>query len=246
METDPVYFFAGIQWCWWLQVVWERQWCWMFPTWKWCASGVIKPLRTDHLLLIAVGETGTGNEEQFEVANGMAKVCQESGCDLVLLLGDNIIRMVLTQRRIRSLNYNLYRYINRLRNLSFPVLGNHVVKLDAPSQLIYSLKSASLGMHNYEYSFGTEDARFYGPNTNCPYYSERLRKKLNQGDEEVKANKGKIPWTIAFGHHSIYSIWTHGDVDLLKRSYWNLFLEGRVDLYLAGHNYNLTHLQSKI
>ena len=49
----------------------------------------ITPLWTDHLLLIAVGDTGTGNEEQFEVANGMAKVCQESGCDLVLLLGDD-------------------------------------------------------------------------------------------------------------------------------------------------------------
>ena len=44
---------------------------------------------TDHLLLITVGDTGRGNEDQFEVANGMAKVCQESGCDLVLLLGDN-------------------------------------------------------------------------------------------------------------------------------------------------------------
>ena len=35
----------------------------------------IKPLGRDHLLLIAVGDIGTGNKELFEVANGMAKVC---------------------------------------------------------------------------------------------------------------------------------------------------------------------------
>ena len=49
----------------------------------------IRPLRTDHLQLIAVGDTGTGNKKQFEVAHGMVKVCQESGCELVLFLRDN-------------------------------------------------------------------------------------------------------------------------------------------------------------
>ena len=41
------------------------------------------------LKLIALGDTGTGNNDQLEVSQGMAKVCEESGCDLVLLLGDN-------------------------------------------------------------------------------------------------------------------------------------------------------------
>jgi hypothetical protein len=127
----------------------------------------------------------------------------------------------------------------------YAVLGNHDVKQDVLSQLIYSLKSSIWHMPNYEYSFKTVDARFFGLNTNCPFSSERLRKKLNQDDAELEANSEKRPWTIAFGHHSIYSNGTHGDVDLLRRSYWNWFLEGRVDLYLAGHNHNLAHLQSE-
>ena len=49
----------------------------------------INPYRIDHLQLIAVGDTGTGNEDQFKVAEGMAKVCEKYGCDLVLMLGDN-------------------------------------------------------------------------------------------------------------------------------------------------------------
>ena len=205
----------------------------------------IKPLRTDHLLLIAVGDTGTGNEEQFEVAHGMAKVCQESGCDLVLLLGDNFYPDGVNSTEDPQFKAKFEQVYQEINKPFFAVLGNHDVKQDVLSQLIYSLKSATWRMPNYEYSFATEDARFYGLNTNCPFSSERLRRKLNQGDEELKAKKEKIPWTLAFGHHSIYSNGTHGDVDLLTRSYWNWFLEGRVDLYLAGHNHNLAHLQSE-
>ena len=49
----------------------------------------ITPFRADHLQVIVLGDTGTGNEDQLKVADGMAKVCDQSGCDFVLLLGDN-------------------------------------------------------------------------------------------------------------------------------------------------------------
>ena len=52
-----------------------------------------------------------------------------------------------------------------------------------------------------------------------------------------------IPWTIAFGHHSVFSTGTHGDSDIFTRIYWDWFLEGRVDLFLSGHNHYLAHLQ---
>ena len=49
----------------------------------------IIPFRADHLQVIVLGDTGTGNEDQLKVADGMAKVCDQDGCDFVLLLGDN-------------------------------------------------------------------------------------------------------------------------------------------------------------
>ena len=205
----------------------------------------ITQFREDHLQLIAIGDTGTGNEDQFEVAQGMAKVCNESGCDLVLLLGDNFYPNGVNSIEDPQFNTKFEQVYQNLNMPFYAVLGNHDVKQDVLSQLIYSLKSSIWHMPNYEYSFKTVDARFFGLNTNCPFYSERLRKKLNQDDAELEANSEKRPWTIAFGHHSIYSNGTHGDVDLLRRSYWNWFLEGRVDLYLAGHNHHLAHLQSK-
>ena len=175
----------------------------------------------------------------------MAKVCNESGCDLVLLLGDNFYPNGVNSIEDPQFNTKFEQVYQNLNMPFYAVLGNHDVKQDVLSQLIYSLKSSIWRMPNYEYSFKTVDARFFGLNTNCPFSSERLRKKLNQDDAEIEANSEKRPWTIAFGHHSIYSNGTHGDVDLLRRSYWNWFLEGRVDLYLAGHNHHLAHLQSK-
>ena len=205
----------------------------------------ITQFREDHLQLIAIGDTGTGSEDQFEVAQGMAKVCKESGCDLVLLLGDNFYPDGVNSIEDPQFNTKFEQVYQNLNMPFYAVLGNHDVKQDVLSQLIYSLKSSIWHMPNYEYSFKTVDARFFGLNTNCPFSSERLRKKLNQDDAELEANSEKRPWTIAFGHHSIYSNGTHGDVDLLRRSYWHWFLEGRVDLYLAGHNHNLAHLQSE-
>ena len=35
----------------------------------------IIPFRADHLQVIVLGDTGTGNEDQLKVADGMAKVC---------------------------------------------------------------------------------------------------------------------------------------------------------------------------
>lgn len=205
----------------------------------------IKALRKGHLQLIAVGDTGTGKEEQFEVAQGMAKVCEESGCDLVLLLGDNFYPDGVNSIEDPQFNTKFEQVYQKINKPFFAVLGNHDVKQDVLSQLVYSLKSPTWRMPNYEYSFNTTEARFYGLNTNCPFSSDRLRKNLNQHDAQLEANAEQRPWTIAFGHHSIYSNGTHGDVDLLTRSYWNWFLEGRVDLYLAGHNHNLAHLQSE-
>ena len=39
---------------------------------------------------IAIGDTGTGEEGQYQVAEAMRTVCAAKGCDFVLMLGDNI------------------------------------------------------------------------------------------------------------------------------------------------------------
>jgi len=203
----------------------------------------IKPYRSDHLQLIAVGDTGTGNEDQLDVADGMARVCEKYGCDLVLMLGDNFypdgVNSLLDPQFVSKFE-SVYAKINKP---FFAILGNHDVKKDVLSQVLYSLKSDSWLMPNYEYSIETSNANFHGLNTNCPFSSERLRRIINQKENTI--DETVVPWNIVFGHHSVFSNGTHGDANIFTRLFWNWFLEGRVDIYLSGHNHNLAHLQNK-
>lgn len=137
----------------------------------------IKPLLTGHLQFIAVGDTGTGNKEQFEVAHGMEKVCQESGCDLVLLLGDNFYPDGVNSTEDPQFKEKFENVYQKIDKPFFAVLGNHDVKQDILSQIIYSLKSSSCRMPNYEYSFGTEDARFYGLKQTAPFLQIDFEKR---------------------------------------------------------------------
>ena len=141
----------------------------MFPTFKCIVRSDITPFREDRLQLIALGDTGTGNNDQFEVSQGMAKVCEESGCDLVLLLGDNFYPSGVVSVDDQQFKTKFEEVYGNIKIPFFVVLGNHDVKLDALSQVIYSLMSSTWRMPNYEYSFKTEEVRLFGLNTNCPF-----------------------------------------------------------------------------
>jgi predicted MPP superfamily phosphohydrolase len=45
---------------------------------------------TDIIKFVAMGDTGHGNEAQYQVATTVKNKCAQDGCDFVLLLGDNI------------------------------------------------------------------------------------------------------------------------------------------------------------
>ena len=52
----------------------------------------IAPIQTEKKGVVkfgVIGDTGTANLDQQEVANSLAKICRKDGCDLVLMLGDN-------------------------------------------------------------------------------------------------------------------------------------------------------------
>jgi len=54
----------------------------------------ITPISEDHLQVIVLGDTGTGNEDQLKVADGMAKVCDQADVILSYSWGTIFIRMV--------------------------------------------------------------------------------------------------------------------------------------------------------
>jgi tartrate-resistant acid phosphatase type 5 len=51
------------------------------------------------------------------------------------------------------------------------------------------------------------------------------------------------PFLIVMGHHPVYSDGTHGDHPVLVRDWDPLFRDHKVDVYLAGHDHDLQHLE---
>ncbi|MBT9331999.1 metallophosphoesterase [Paracidobacterium acidisoli] len=51
------------------------------------------------------------------------------------------------------------------------------------------------------------------------------------------------PFLVVMGHHPVYSNGMHGDHPVLVRDWDPLFCKHKVDLYLAGHDHDLQHLE---
>jgi hypothetical protein len=51
------------------------------------------------------------------------------------------------------------------------------------------------------------------------------------------------PFLVVMGHHPVYSDGKHGDHPVLIRDWDALFCKYKADLYLAGHDHDLQHLE---
>jgi len=61
-------------------------------------------------------------------------------------------------------------------------------------------------------------------------------------ETELKRSR-TTPFLVVMGHHPVYSDGKHGDHPILVRDWDPLFRKHKVDLYLAGHDHDLQHLE---
>jgi tartrate-resistant acid phosphatase type 5 len=71
---------------------------------------------------------------------------------------------------------------------------------------------------------------------------------LQQADQLVwlkteLARPRTAPFLAVMEHHPVYSDGMHGDHPVLVRDWDPLFREHKLDLYLAGHDHDLQHLE---
>ena len=60
---------------------------------------------------------------------------------------------------------------------------------------------------------------------------------------ESELKKERAPWTLAFGHHPLYSNGPHGDSAELIAAWGPLFQKYGVAAYFCGHDHDLQHLE---
>jgi tartrate-resistant acid phosphatase type 5 len=209
---------------------------------------------------VALGDTGKAGAGQKQVAEAMRKKCAESGCDFVILLGDNFYNdgvVSVTDPQWRTKFEDIY------RDLDIPfyaVLGNHDYGGDgagyearrAEVQVAYTRRSTRWKMPAKHYHFTAGNAEFFALDTTEQMYTAAgAQKKAVAGWLE----QSLATWKIALGHHPILSNGPHGNAGAYEgipflpivsgggiKDFMEEVICGKVDLYLCGHDHSRQYL----
>ncbi|MBU2512350.1 metallophosphoesterase [bacterium] len=186
------------------------------------------PTDLKEVKLLILGDTGSGTVNQKQVSQSSLSTCEEKGCHLVILTGDNFIQSgvaCIEDEQWVSKFESMYDH-----NLPFfVILGNHDLKGNWRAQLDYSKISERWNMPSTNYDFEAGPVTFQAINTTCSIKSLwRLFRKSNK------------PWRVALGHHPAISSGRHGGMTWLERF---LVSKSGINFFVSGHNHVLEHLE---
>lgn len=202
------------------------------------------------ITLLALGDQGSGNLQQWRVAEGMERVAeQEGGLNMVLLLGDNFYGKALSglDDPEWQLKFERVYHGHWLSHVPFyAVLGNHDYPDSAAVELDYARKAAGSARWQmpepfYARDFGEAEGR---PLLRVVFLdtSEDAAGRQRQAGflRTVFARPGPAPlWKMVVAHHAIRSSGgKHGDDQELLQQLLPAMQHSGVDLYLSGHEHN--------
>lgn len=195
------------------------------------------------LRIIAIGDSGTGSQDQEKVARAIEKFCAEKGCDLGILLGDNFHPAGVQSVDDPQFVEKFEKPYAKLGIPFFAILGAHDwgrkgAMYNWKAQIEYTGRSKSWVMPSDVYSVKWGNLKLIALNTNSfprsTVQKEWLKKELENSS---------IGWNLVLGHEHIQAYGYHGDTDFLVRDALPL-LCGRADLYLSSHEHSLQVLKA--
>jgi len=181
------------------------------------------PNRPDSVKFSAIGDNGTGDRPQYEIADQMTKLQSTFPFDLVIMLGDN---MYGGQRPADFVKKFEEPYKTLLgRNVKFQAsLGNH----DRPENVNYGPYNMS-GQRYYTYV--RKNVRFFALDSTL-----MDRKQLDWLDAALKDSRED--WKIPYFHHPLYSNASrHGSSVDLRLLLEPIFLKYGVQVVFSGHDH---------
>jgi Calcineurin-like phosphoesterase len=181
------------------------------------------PNDADSVKFLAIGDSGTGDRAQYEVAAKIVDAHARFPFEFAIMLGDN---MYGSERAIDFVNKfeKPYKPLLDAGVLFYASLGNH----DDPSQRFY--QRFNMDGKRY-YTFNKKDVDFFVLDSTymAPPQITWLREELERSDAE---------WKISYFHHPIYSSGEkHGSEEDLQAMVEPLFLKYGVDVVFSGHEH---------
>jgi predicted phosphodiesterase len=182
------------------------------------------PLERGSVRFAVIGDSGTGDKAQYDVAKEMEVYRQAVGFDFVLMLGDNIYGG--HSPRDFAQKFELpYKPLLDAGVKFYASLGNH----DDPNiERLY--KPFNMNGERY-YNFGKGNVEFYALDSN---YMDP--KQLSWLEERLRSSHAA--WKICFFHHPLYSDGkSHGpDLDL-RNQLTPLLKSYGVNVVFSGHEH---------
>lgn len=185
--------------------------------------GATLPNQPGSMKLLVIGDSGTGDREQYEVAATIARAHVSFPFDTAIMLGDNLYGREGATDRANKFEKPYKPLLDA--GVSFHAsLGNH----DDPSQRFYE----PFGMDGRRYySFRRMDVEFFALDSTDLTLEQVtwLALALHRSD---------APWKVAYFHHPIYSSGErHGSEEELRAVVEPLFMEHGVDVVFSGHEH---------
>jgi predicted phosphodiesterase len=186
------------------------------------------PLKSQSVRFAVIGDNGTGEKEEYDVAQQMERFRAKDNFDFVTMLGDNIYGGDSSADMKRKFE-DPYKSLLDAGVKFYASLGNH----DNPNQRFY--KPFNMGEKRY-YSFKKGNAEFFALDSNYmdPTQLDWLTNALRSST---------AAWKICYFHHPLYSDGKfHGPDTDLRARLEPVFKANGVRVVLSGHE----HLYERI
>jgi 3',5'-cyclic AMP phosphodiesterase CpdA len=228
---------------------------------------------TSDLLMIGDWGYGDDRTAQSGVAAGMRRYAQEQKLrtEALLLLGDNWYGPLeggVHSTRWREQFEEMYP-ADAFDCPAYSILGNHDYQRWPDNKVDAELEYARIGKtvagktrwtmpsrwYRFEFPAKNPLITFLALDSNMPFADGSASRgrdftlTTQQQAEQLTWLRTELerprptPFLAVMGHHPVYSDGTHGDHPALIRDWDPLFRKYKVNLYLAGHDHDLQHLE---
>ena len=175
----------------------------------------------EHVKFVALGDTGTGGPAQRAIAQWISA----QPFDFMVFLGD-IAYESGTAKQLQENFFAVYRNFLRFVPV-YPALGNHERRTRQGRPY---LEAFVLPEPERYYSFDWGPIHFV-----CIDTTQRDSAQLVWLDDDL--GKNKLPWTIVFGHHPMYTNSLRGAQLWIRRAFSKIVTKHKVDIVLTGHEH---------
>ena len=196
--------------------------CWLTAPISPVAQDLALPLKPNSVRFGVIGDNGTGEKAEYEVAQQMTAYHEKFPYTFVIMNGDNLYGGERPQDFVNKFEAP-YKALLDAKVDFFATLGNH----DDPNQRFY--KPFNMGGQRY-YTFKKGNARFFSLDSN---YMDPVQ--IAWLEKELKASGSD--WKIPYFHHPLYSSGMHGSQIDLRKVVEPLFVKYGVDVVFAGHEH---------